>query len=374
MHSGAEIVVIGGGIIGTSVAYFSAKRGYKVTVLERQNLSSGASGACDGTLFLQTKNPGPHLELALRSLALYRAIKDEIDLDIEYAASGGMGIIEDETQAELMRHNLELQRSSGLKVELLDIKQARELEPLLGEHLWGATYCAADAQVNPFVVVRAFSRAACRLGAKVRLGVQVTDFVWENGRVRGVQTDQGPVYGDCVVNAAAVWAPALTAKYGYEPPIIPRRGQILVTEPLPPGTIRHMLLCACYLTAKHHPELLNMKERQHRLGVGLIVEQTASGGLLLGSTREFVGFDRRTTMAGIEAVAKHICEDMPALGRVNVIRTFAGLRPRTPDGMPILGPVESLPGLLMAAGHEGDGIALAPITGEIIADHLARMN
>ena len=147
----------------------------------------------------------------------------------------------------------------------------------------------------------------------------------------------------------------LTSKYGYEPPIIPRRGQILVTESLPPKTVRHLLLCACYLTAKHHPELLDMKQRQHRLGVGLIVEQTVSGGLLLGSTREFVGFDRHTTQDGIAAIADHIYASMPALGRFNIVRTFAGLRPRTPDGMPILGPVEALPGLLMAAGHEGDG-------------------
>ena len=215
---------------------------------------------------------------------------------------------------------------------------------------------------------------ARQLGAEIRLGVSVTDLLVEGGRVRGVQTDQGPVYGDCVVNAAAVWAPLLTKKYGYEPPIIPRRGQILVTEPLPPKTVRHLLLCACYLTAKHHPELLDMEQRQHRLGVGLIVEQTVSGGLLLGSTREFVGFDRRTTQDGIAAVAEHIYASMPALGRFNVVRTFAGLRPRTPDGMPILGPVEALPGLLMAAGHEGDGIALAPITGEILADHLSAMH
>jgi glycine/D-amino acid oxidase-like deaminating enzyme len=177
-----------------------------------------------------------------------------------------------------------------------------------------------------------------------------------------------------VVNAAAVWAPMLTQKYGYEPPIIPRRGQILVTEQLPPGTVRHLLLCACYLTAKHHPELLDMNQRQHRLGVGLIVEQTRSGGLLLGSTREFVGFDRHTTLDGIKAVADHICRLMPRLGMVNLVRAFAGLRPRTPDGMPILGPVQSLPGLIMAAGHEGDGIALAPITGQIIADCVENMN
>ena len=374
MRSGAEVIIVGGGIIGTSVAYFAAKHGYKVTVIERDNLSSGASGSCDGTLFLQTKNPGPHLEMAIKSLALYRELKDELEYDIEYVRRGGMCIIENEEQAALMRHTLEKQRESGLTVQLLDIKQAREIEPLLGEHLWGATYCDADTQINPLLVVRAFSRAARKLGVEFRMGVTVSGLLLEGGRVRGVETSQGPIRGDCVVNAAAVWAPELTKKYGYEPPIIPRRGQILVTEPLPPETIRHLLLCACYLTAKHHPELLNMKERQHRLGVGLIVEQTVTGGLLLGSTREFVGFDRRTTLEGMKAITNHICASIPALRNVNVVRSFAGLRPRTPDGMPILGPVEDLPGLLMAAGHEGDGIALAPITGQILTDHLAAMN
>ncbi len=374
MRSNAEVVVVGGGIIGTSVAYFAAKRGFKVTVLERSSLASGASGACDGTLFLQTKNPGPHLEMALKSLALYHVLKDELGYNVEFEPRGGMCLIENEEQAVLMRRTLELQRQSGLKVELLDIKQAREIEPLLGEHLWGATYCSEDMQANPLLVTRAFASAARRFGAEVRLGVSVTDLLVEGGRVRGVQTDKGPVHGDYVVNAAAVWAPMLTKKYGYEPPIVPRRGQLLVTEPLPPNTVRHLLLCACYLTAKHHPELLDMEQRQHRLGVGLIVEQTVSGSLLLGSTREFVGFDRQTTQDGIAAIAEHIYASMPALGRFNVVRTFAGLRPRTPDGMPILGPVEALPGLLMAAGHEGDGIALAPITGEILANHLSAMN
>ncbi len=374
MRSGAEVIVIGGGVIGTSVAYFVARLGHKVTLLERQNLSSGASGACDGTLFLQTKNPGPHLQMALKSVALYGVLSEELDYDFEYEQKGGMCLIEDEAQAELMQHTLAQQRQSGLSVELFDIKRAREIEPMLGGHLWGATYCAADTQVNPLAVSRGFSRAARRYGADIRVGVSVTDLLVSDGQVRGVVTTDGPIYGDCVVNAAAIWAPLLTRKYGYDPPIIPRRGQILVTESLPPGTVRHMLLCACYLTAKHHPELLDQTQRQHRLGVGLIVEQTRSGGLLLGSSREFVGFDRNTSMEGMQAVADHICKLMPRLGRVNVIRSFAGLRPRTPDGMPILGPVENLPGLIMAAGHEGDGIALAPITGQIIAECVQAMN
>jgi len=168
-----------------------------------------------------------------------------------------------------------------------------------------------------------------------------------------------------------VWAPELLKPLGIDIPIVPRRGQILVTEPLPP-MIRHVLLCACYLIAKYHPEELDPTDRHHRLGVGLAVEQTAHGGLLLGSTREFVGFDRRTTLAGIEAVAAHVKRLLPVLADVNIIRTFAGLRPKTPDGLPILGPVPELSGLIMAAGHEGDGIALAPVTGELVAEMLGK--
>jgi sarcosine oxidase subunit beta len=117
-----------------------------------------------------------------------------------------------------------------------------------------------------------------------------------------------------------------------------------------------------------------MKERQHRLAAGLILEQGTTGGLVIGSTRELVGVDRTTTLDGIEVVAEHLYRVMPRLGPVNVIRAFAGLRPRTPNGMPILGAVESLPGLIMAAGHGGDGISLAPITGQLIADCVATMN
>ncbi|MBP2667698.1 MAG: Glycine oxidase, partial [Firmicutes bacterium] len=241
------------------------------------------------------------------------------------------------------------QQAAGLSVELLPIKEARESEPLLADDLWGAAYCKDDAQVNPIRVAQGFAQAARRLGAKIQSGVDVKGLVVENGRVCGVQTNEGELKAEQVVNAAGVWAPELVAPYGLELPIKPRRGQILVTEPLP-TMLRHVLLCACYLIAKYHPEELDLTDRQHRLGVGLAVEQTAHGGLLIGSTREFVGFDRRTTLAGIEAVARHAKRILP--------------------GLPILGPVDELPGLIMAAGHEGDGIALAPVTGKKIAEYL----
>jgi sarcosine oxidase subunit beta len=369
MSKSADVIIVGGGVIGTAVAYYAAKAGKQVTLLDRGDIAGGTSGACDGFIILQSKNPGPHLELALQSAAMYRTLSAELDYDLEYVPCGGMVVAETEKQAELMRALIIKQQAAGLSVELLPIKEARESEPLLAEDLWGAAYCREDAQVNPIRVAQGFAKAARRLGAQVRSGVEVNGLIIESGRVCGVRTNEGELRADYVVNAAGVWSPELVAPYGINLPIKPRRGQILVTEPLP-SMLRHVILCACYLIAKYHPEELDSTDRQHRLGVGLAVEQTAHGGLLIGSTREFAGFDRRTTLAGIEAVARHARRILPALATVNVIRTFAGLRPHTPDGLPILGPLAGLPGLIMAAGHEGDGIALAPVTGKLIAEYL----
>jgi sarcosine oxidase subunit beta len=369
MNKGSHVIVIGGGVIGTAVAYYSAKAGHRVTLLERNDIAGGTSGACDGFIIMQSKNPGPHLDLAMESALMYRTLADELEFDIEYLPCGGLVVAEDEKQAALLRHHIEKQKISGLKVDLLPIEEARRKEPALAENLWGAAYCADDAQANPMRLAQGFSQAARRLGADVRCGVRVESLLVEKGRVNGVKTNVGDIHSDVVVNATGVWAPELLAPFGVDLPIKPRRGQLLVTEPLPP-TISHVILCACYLIAKYHPEELDPADRHHRLGVGLAVEQTAHGGLLIGSTREFAGFDRNTTLAGIEAVAKHAQRILPVLSNVNIIRTFAGLRPYTPTGLPILGPVPELPGLFMAAGHEGDGIALAPVTGRKVAEML----
>ena len=369
MSKSAGVIVIGGGVIGTSVAYYAAKFGQKVTLLEKADIAGGTSSACDGFIIMQSKNPGPHLDLALQSAAMYRTLSEELEYDLEYSPCGGMVVAEDDKQTKLLRGLIEKQRAAGLAVDLLTIDEARRREPLLAEDLLGATYCASDAQVNPIRVAQGFALAAKRLGAQIRTGVEATGLLVKNGRVCGVDTAEGPLRAEFVVNAAGVWAPALLTPQGISIPIKPRRGQLLVTEPLP-QMLRHVLLCACYLTAKYHSEELDPTDRQTRLGVGLAVEQTAHGGLLIGSTREFAGFDRRTTLAGIEAVARHAQRVLPTLAQVNIIRTFAGLRPYTPDGLPILGPLAELPGLIMAAGHEGDGIALAPVTGKKVAEWL----
>jgi sarcosine oxidase subunit beta len=359
-----DVVVVGGGVIGTSVAYHLARRKVSVALLERGELAAGSSGACDGLVFLQSKKPGIHLQLAMESKRRFERLSRELPIPIEYRACGGLVVIESDDEFEAMRRYVRRQRRHGLDVALIDGAVARELEPALSPAVCGAAFSPMDGQVNPIALTLGFGLGARRLGAQLHPGTRAIGLRRHGERIVGVETDRGCFSTGTVVNAAGVFAPALGEKAGVAVPIRPRRGQILVTEPVQP-LIRHCMISAGYIAAKFEPELARTG------GEGISAEQTESGSLLLGSTREFVGFDRSTTPAGLGAIARKTASILPALLRLSVIRSFAGLRPWTPDGLPILGPVEGLDGFVMAAGHEGDGIALSPITGALIAQQIA---
>jgi len=359
----ADVVVIGAGVIGASIAYHLTRLGIRPLVVDAHDPASGSSGACDGLVFLQSKKPGLHLKLALAGRERFDRLAETLGPGIELRATGGMCLVESEAELAAVRRFVAEQRASGLEVQLLDGEEARRREPELSERVLAATWSAADAQVNPYALTFAFLRAARASGAQVLSGRPATGIVVRNGRVEAVQLAGTTVSTPIVVNAAGARAAEIGRWLGQEIPITPRRGQILVTAPLP-RLIRHCLISARYVAAKFDPEIA-------RSGMGFSVEQTDNGNFLIGSTREFVGFDRRTTLEALRTIAARIAPVLPALARVPVIRAFAGLRPYTPDGLPILGPVAGVEGFVMAAGHEGDGIALSAITGELIADCVA---
>jgi sarcosine oxidase subunit beta len=359
--SKTDVVVIGGGVIGSSVAYHLSKQKMSVLLLEQNGLVSGTSGACDGLIYLQSKKPGPHLKLAMESRKRFDSLQDELGQDIEFRSHGGMIVAETQEELQAMRLFVEEQKETGLDVALLDAKQARELEPSLSEGILGCSYSPLDGQVNPIALALAFLRKAKENGAKIFPHTGVNGFGLESDRMVCVRTTEGTVKTKRVVNAAGVHAPEIGRMVGVEIPIRPRRGQIVVTEAYAP-LLQRGLLSAKYIAAKYNPALAETGD------LGISIEQTKSGGFLLGSTREFVGFDRRTTWSAMQRIAVQTSRILPALRDFRVIRTFAGLRPSTPDGLPILGPVPNVEGLFLAAGHEGDGIALSPITGQIIAE------
>jgi sarcosine oxidase subunit beta len=360
----ADVLIIGAGVIGASIAFHLTRHGIKPLLLEKSDPAAGSSGACDGLVFLQSKKPGLHLKLALESRKRFDGLVDTLGKSIEFKNPGGMCLIESEAELAAMRLFVEEQRKSGLDVELIDGDEARRREPCLSRKVIAATFSAMDSQVNPYALTFSFLRAAESAGARILTGVEVKGIEVVSGKATGVFTENRRISASAVVNAAGALAAEVGRLVGLDIPITPRRGQILVTAAVP-RLLRHCLISAQYVAAKFKPELAASG------GMGFSLEQADSGNILIGSTREFVGFDRRTTFEGIRTIARRIAPVIPVLKRMPVIRTFGGLRPYTPDGLPILGKVAELEGFIMAAGHEGDGIALSAITGELIADFIA---
>ncbi len=357
----SETVVIGGGVIGASIAYHLAQRGVETLLLEAGGLASGTSGACDGMVFLQSKKPGLHLNLAQAGIRSLERLARVLPREIEFQRSGGMVVAFSEEELEALARLADRQRREGLAVDLLDAHQARSLEGCLGPEVRGATHCASDGQVNPLALTLGLAQGARLHGARIHQGEKVIALRRTKGRIEAVITDQAAYPARTVINAAGVRAPEIGRMAGLDLPIIPRRGQLLVTEPSAKLKLGCCLISAGYLAVKYNPELSGKDD------TGVSIEQAQSGSLLLGSSREFVAFDRRTTLDQIKKIARRACSLVPGLKELNLIRTFAGLRPFTRDGLPLIGPVDSVPGFIVAAGHEGDGIALSAITGELVA-------
>lgn len=356
-----DVVIIGGGIIGTSIAYSLSKRKIDVIVVEKGDLASGTSGSCDGFIFMQSKKPGIHLEIALESLKMMQNLVNEFKRDIEYEKNGGMILIESAEDVPQMREYAKKQRSSGLDVEFLGPSEAKAIEPSLSSNIAGAIFSTMDAHVNPVYLCLAYAESAKELGARILLNTEVINIEVSNKKVRGVETTKGKIKADVVVNSAGVYAPQVAKFIGLDVQIIPRRGQIAVTEPIP-KLIKSVMICNKYIKSKFNPD------QSDQLGLGLSLEQTRSGNLLIGSTREFAGFDRRVSPEGIKAILNNATRFVPEISELNIIRAFAGLRPYTVSGLPIIEKSKDIDGFIVSAGHEGDGIALSPITGEIVAD------
>ncbi len=355
-----HIVIIGGGVIGTSIAYHLAKQEARVTLIEKKDLASGSSGACDGLVFMQSKKPGIHLSLAMESLKRFEVLQTELPMDIEFKKNGGLVIIETDAEYRAMEKFAKEQQAYGLDVRLLDRFQALEKERFLSSHIMGATFSPLDAQVNPINLTLGFALAARKNHAKIINHAKVLDVLTKNNRVTGVATTKGKFNADIVVNAAGSMAGLVSDMVDISMPVQPRRGQIVVTHAKEP-VLTHSLISAKYIAVKYDPD------SAVNSGQGISMEQTDNGNLLLGSTREFVGFNKENTMSGILKIIRQTAVVLPVLENFQVIRAFAGLRPYTPDGLPILGPVKPLNNFFMAAGHEGDGIALSPVTGHLMA-------
>lgn len=365
----SDVIVIGAGAVGAASAYFLARAGKKVTVLEKKDSCMGTGGATGGLLSWFTKKPGYHLELFLRSKVLFPQLAEELegDIGLQYDV-GTLQIIENELEYDLVKQSmLREDIPQGFHLEMLDHKQLHEYEPYMADDLTNALLIPESGYIDVFKYIYALVANAKRLGAVFHNETEVTGFLREGDRVIGVHTNKGDFYADTVVNCCGTWGGKIAAMLGYDTlPIKPRRGQIVAMEPCGPR-VMHMITSSSYQTVKFHPELIT-DETIKRTGYTFALEQSEAGTILINGTREFADFDKGITFDGIRLMIQGAAKVYPCLKDMKIMRMFSGLRPYTPDGLPIVGKLGDLEGFIMACGHEGDGIALSPITGSIVAD------
>ncbi|MFF5546325.1 NAD(P)/FAD-dependent oxidoreductase [Streptomyces olivaceoviridis] len=354
-----DVVVVGAGMTGAACALYAARAGLDVRLVDRGPVAGGTTGAGEGNLLVSDKEPGPELELALLSARLWAELAGELGAAIEYEPKGGLVVASTPGALAALRDFAADQRTAGVTAVPVDAGQLADVEPHVAPGMAGAVHYPQDAQVMPALAAAHLVRAS---GAALHTGRTVTGVLrTARGAVRGVRTDRGDIHAPAVVNAAGTWGGDLASLAGVRLPVLPRRGFVLVTEPLP-RMVRHKVYAADYVA--------DVASDSAALRSSPVVEGTTAGPVLIGATRERVGFDRSLSLTAMRALAAGAIGLFPFLERVRALRTYAGFRPYLPDHLPAIGPDPRVPGLFHACGHEGAGIGLAPGTGQLIAQAL----
>ena len=356
-----DLVVVGGGIVGAACAYYAARSGLSVTVLDRDTPGSGTTSRGEGNILVSDKGAGPELGLALASRLLWLDLAAEYGPDrFELEEKGGLVVALTDADLGPLAAFADGQRDAGVTAQRVAADRLHDHEPHLAPDLPGGVLYPQDLQVQPVLAAAALLAEARRAGARVVTGEEVRGATHgRGGRVTAVRTHRATYDCGTVVNAAGTWGEAVGERLGGSVPVLPRRGFILVTEPLP-RVVRHKVYSADYVG--------HVASDDAGLETSAVVEGTRGGTVLIGASRELVGFDRSLSVEVLTRLARQAVRLFPFLGDVRLMRTYAGFRPYCPDHLPVIGPDPRVPGLLHACGHEGAGIGLAPATGRLVTD------
>ena len=364
----ADVIIIGGGIIGAAIAYYCAKESLDVIVLEKDELASGTSSKCDGNILAIDKDPGFDSVMSLESQRLVHELNQELDIPFEYRSLGSILVCESDEEMEAAQKWVKRQQEAGLGFRMLDREDLRNESPYLADDLYGGLECDSDATVNPYMLTYSLFYSAQKMGVKICTHTKVKQIKKTINGTFHIGTTNGNFVANRVVNACGVWAPFIGEMVGIDIPIKPRKGQILVASRQRPVGMRKVMEFG-YLISKFGGERKVSKEFE-KYGIALVFEPTESQNFLLGSSREFVGYDTKVNYKVNQYIAERVLRFYPQMADMHIIRTYAGLRPWTEDHLPIVSHVEEVPGFYVAAGHEGDGISLAAITGKVMAEML----
>ena len=353
IRDGADVVIVGAGITGCAIAYELSRRGASCIVIDSRLLGMAATNAAAGILapLAEFQRPGALVQLGLESLRLYpqwvdRLAEDAPDVDVELQLNGVLSVAFTDEELVELRKGLRYRREVGLELVELDQATVRELEPRLSRRVVGGLLCPDAGQVSNQLFTLALSRAAKRRGARFYERSPVTGFRRSKGRVTAVRAVTGEYACDQVVLAAGPWTRPIAKKLGADVPTRPIRGQMIALGGMITPVRRVVWGPRGYLVPR------------------------ANGLVFAGSTVEDVGFRFGTTKRGLAQVRRSAFELVPQLRQAREHFDWFGLRPNSPDGLPILGALPGWENVTLATGHFRNGILLAPITGELIAEEI----
>jgi len=349
----ADVVIIGGGVNGCSLAYQLAKKGVKVVLCEKKYLCYGATGRC-GAGIRQQWSTKENAELAIKSVKIFEKLEKELGQEIGLRQGGYLIAVHDDKDMKQAEKNVEMQKSLGLDVSILTPDEILDIVPILdvkGMKAIGATFCPSDGHVDPFKTTHAYAKAAEKSGAKLYKFTDVTDIKTKNKGIVSVITDKGEIKTNIVVNAAGAWSKQIAEMLDIKLPNKPFRKEILVTERVKP-MFKSMVI--------------SFKD-------GIYFSQQEEGQILGGIPipNERAGFLTNPTYDFIHHMSKTLTRYAPSLKYVNVIRQWAGFYDVTPDARPILGKTEGVEGFIQCNGFSGHGFMLSPMVTKLLSELIA---
>jgi glycine/D-amino acid oxidase-like deaminating enzyme len=344
----ADAIVVGAGIVGAACARALAREGMQVTILDAAYAGGGTTAAGMGHLVAMDDSP-EQLALTALSVELWRELRPALADAVEFDPCGTIWVAEDAAQMDAVREKELVYREHGIRCEVLAPARLAELEPNLRSGLAGGLFVPGDAVLYPPRAALWLLDDARAHGAAIREGCAVDEIT-----SHAVRCDHEMLEADVIVNAAGT----LSARLTPELPILPRKGHLAITDRAP-GFCRHQLVELGYLTSAH--VMTNES-------VAFNVQPRTTGQVLIGSSRELVGWDASTNRDVLRQMLDRAVRFMPSLSGLSIIRTWTGFRPATPDKLPLIGPWGPTAGLWIAAGHEGLGITTSLGTARLLAD------
>jgi len=353
MKKGYDVVIIGGGIVGCATAFELAKRGITdVLLIEKGYLTSGATGRC-GAGIRQQWGSELNARIALESTQIFEHLEEYTGFsgNCELNQNGYLLVAYTEKEWAQFQENLKVQHRLGIDSYALDLQQAKEIVPYLNtEGMYGATFCQKDGHANPFHCTQAYAEGAQRMGVEIATYTTAIGFTTAGGRITGVKTDKGYVEAKTVINCANVHAPELARMVGEDIPVRSERHQALVTEP-----VASLLNCMVMSFARSY-----------------YVQQVPHGSFVMGiGPHEESSFSFRSTWQFLEQNCAIICEALPALRKLNVIRQWAGQYDLSPDCNPVIDEAAAARGFYSVCGFSGHGFMVSPRIAILVANHLA---